>query len=208
MEWNKKFNLTSITGPEEVRLKHFQDSVTLSNAYDFLSGNPSVIDIGTGAGFPGIPLKILYPNIKLTLLDSVKKKTDFLEHIIQKLGLTDISVIRDRAEDFVKEHREQYDVAVCRALAPLNVAVELCLPFVKTGGVFIAMKGKNAEAELKDAEKALDILGGRLERTLQIELAGNNGPEKHLRRLIVIKKDGPTPGKYPRKAGIPQKRPL
>lgn len=208
LKWNKKFNLTSITEEDEVRLKHFDDSMSLETAYDFSKGVPAVLDVGSGAGLPGIPLKILFPNIKLTLLDSVKKKTEFLKHISDVLGLKNVCVIWSRAEDHIKDNREQFDVVVCRALAPLNIAVELCLPFAKIGGIFIAMKAKDAEKEMTEAEKAIDILGGRLEKIIKANLVDEKKGSSAERSLIVIKKEKMTPEKYPRKAGIPQKRPL
>lgn len=206
LKWNKKVNLTSITKEPEVRLKHFEDSKTLSKAYDFSKGNPCVIDVGTGAGFPGIPLKILFPNIKLTLVDSVKKKTDFLEHIVKVLGLDNVRIIWGRAEDLAKKKafRESFDVAVSRALGHLSVDCELCMPFVKIGGVFIAMKSKNQEKEVEQAINAIASLGGELNNIVTFKLPGVDIE----RKLIVIEKYKKTSDKYPRKAGIPQKRPL
>ncbi|MCX5749668.1 MAG: 16S rRNA (guanine(527)-N(7))-methyltransferase RsmG [Candidatus Saganbacteria bacterium] len=208
INWNKKFNLTSITDEDDIILKHFKDCETLKEAFDFSTGHPEVIDIGTGAGFPGLVLKVLFPDIKLTLLDCIKKKTGFLSHIADILGFKDIDIIWERAEDYAKKRREQYDVAVCRALAPLNIASELCLPFVKTGGIFIAMKGKDIETEIKNAEKALKIMGGKLERTIQVELDDEKNRKKYLHQIVVIKKEKLTPEKYPRKPGICKKRPL
>ena len=201
-DWNNKFNLTSITTDEDIRLKHFDDSLSLSKAYDFSQVAPSLIDIGTGAGFPGIPLKIKFPNIKLTLVDSVKKKTEFLKHIADILQLRDVEVIWGRAEDIAKEKRETFDVATCRALADLRIAAELCLPFVKVGGVFIAMKAESVEEEIKNAQNAFSILGGSIEKTVGVNIGGMN------RNLIVVKKATQSPEKYPRRAGMPEKRPL
>ena len=201
LEWNSKFNLTSITEENAIKLKHFEDSQAIASYYDFSKG-PSVIDIGSGAGFPGIPLKILFPQIKLTLLDSTKKKTEFLMHISTALGFGDIEVIWGRAEDIARQRREEFDVATCRALGPLNIACELCLPFVKPGGVFLAMKGPNLQEEIKNAEKAIDVLGGSISRIENYSLGDNS------RSIVIISKTGKTPEMYPRRAGIPKKNPL
>ncbi len=206
VEWNKKFNLTAITDPQEIKVKHFEDSLTLSDAYDFSKEDISVLDIGTGAGFPGIPLKMVFPNIKLTLLDSVKKKTEFLKHIIEKLKLDGVKIVWARAEDFATDNRGKYDAVVCRALAPLAVASELCLPFVKIGGVFLAMKGKNIDNEIAEGKNAITVLGGEIMRVVSVAIGGGNG--KIERDIVVIGKKNPTPREYPRKAGIPKKRPL
>lgn len=204
IEWNKKFNLTSITEPAEIRSKHFEDSLTISKCFDFSSGAPKIIDIGAGAGFPGIPLKIVFPNIRLTLIDSVRKKTVFLGHIVNVLRLDDVDVICKRSEDFTKEVRESFDLALCRALAPLNIAIELCLPFVRTGGMFIAMKGKEAAAEAGRSLHALEELGGKLNKIEDVTLPGDR-PE---RNLVVIEKVSKTPEKFPRRPGMAKKHPL
>ena len=206
IEWNNKFNLTAITDPQEIKVKHFEDSLTLSDAYDFSKKDISVLDIGTGAGFPGIPLKVVFPNIKLTLLDSVKKKTEFLKHVIEKLKLDGIKIVWARAEDFATDNREKYDVVVCRALAPLAVASELCLPFVRRGGVFLAMKGKNIDKEIAESKNAVTVLGGEIMCVVDVSIGGDNS--KIERDIVVIGKKNPTPLEYPRKAGIPKKRPL
>lgn len=206
IEWNKKFNLTAITDPQEIRVKHFEDSLTLSDAYDFSNKDIAVLDIGTGAGFPGIPLKMVFPNIQLTLLDSVNKKIEFLKHIVEKLSLAGIKIVWARAEDFATDNREKYDVVVCRALAPLAVASELCLPFVRTGGVFLAMKGKNSANEIADSKNAISVLGGEMVRVVNVTIGQDPGLIE--RDIIVIRKKNPTPSEYPRKAGIPKKRPL
>lgn len=207
LEWNKKFNLTSITDREEAKLRHFYDSLTLTEAFDFSGSEYSVIDVGSGAGFPGLPIKILFPNIRLTLLDSTAKKVSFIEHIIAILKLKDAEAVWVRAEDYAKGKKEQYDMAFCRALAHLSVAAELCLPFVKNGGRFLAMKGNDMGNELAESENALKILGGRIEKVVETQVPdGKNG---FLRRsVIVVEKVGNTPVGYPRKAGIPKKRPL
>lgn len=144
LEWNKKFNLTAIIDKEDAKYRHFFDSLTLNKAYDFSLGSPSVIDIGSGAGFPGIPLKIAFPNLGMTLLDSTSKKVRFLEHIITLLGLKDIRAVWARAEDLARERTDSFDVALCRALAPLNTAAELCLPFVRVGGAVLGNEGKRS----------------------------------------------------------------
>jgi len=205
ISWNNKFNLTSITNPDEIRIKHFEDSMSLSKAYDFSKGSPFVIDVGSGAGFPGIVLKIIFPNIFLTLLESVWKKTDFLKYIVNILNLKNVDVITKRAEDYAKEKREYYDVALCRALANLSVASELCLPFVKVGGIFIAMKSQKSEIEAERSKHAIKILGGEVKSINRVKIGEN--PEI-VRNLIVVYKKEETPAKYPRRAGMPQKRPL
>ena len=192
-EWNKKFNLTSITDPEEIRKKHFENSLSVLQAIKLT--NEAVIDVGAGAGFPGIPLKIACPEIKLTLVEATRKKTEFLQHIIRILDLKDTEVIWARAEKIAhqEKYREKFDLAVARAVAGLNTLCEFCLPFVKTGGKFIALKGQKAEAEAKAAEKAIQILGGRLKQS---------GP------ITIIEKIAPTPPQYPRPAGMAKKSPL
>jgi 16S rRNA (guanine527-N7)-methyltransferase len=202
LEWNSKFNLTSITDINAVKLKHFEDSNALASYYDFSIGSPSVIDVGSGAGFPGLPLKILFPNIKLTLLEATKKKTEFLQHIAKVLGLEGVEVIWGRAEDLARQRREEFDAAVCRALGPLNVACELCLPFVKPGGVFLAMKGPDPREEIRAAKKAISILGAAISKIEKYSLEDNG------RSIIIIFKTGKTPEIYPRRAGIPKKNPL
>jgi 16S rRNA (guanine527-N7)-methyltransferase len=207
LEWNKKFNLTSITCREEARSKHFLDSLTLGEAYDFSSEIPSVIDVGSGAGFPGLPIKISYPNTKMTLLDSTAKKVDFMGYIIKLLGLENARAVWARAEDHARENREIYDVALCRALAPLNIASELCLPLIKRGGLFLAMKGRNAGSEAEAANKAMELLGGKLERIVKTNIPGaDSGNPEH--SIVVIRKAGNTPDKYPRRTGSARKRPL
>lgn len=205
-EWNKKINLTSIIAEDEIRTKHFEDSKTLIKAYDFSIGNPKVIDVGTGAGFPGIPINSLFPNIRLTLIDSVKKKIEFLKHVVQALGLFNVNVLWGRAEDLAKntDLRENFDVAVSRALGHLSVDCELCLPFVKPGGVFISMKSKNQGEEIKEAESAINKLGGKIKEVVDVVIPGTDIE----RKLVVIEKVSPTPLKYPRKPGMPKRKPL
>lgn len=205
VEWNEFMNLTAITEYEEVMKKHFIDSVSLIKAYD-VSKNVSVIDIGTGAGFPGLALKIAYPNLKVTLLDSLNKRIKFLDEVIAKLGLTDIETIHGRAEDFAKPDklREKYDLCVSRAVANMSTLSEFCLPFVKVGGKFISYKSEKITEEMETAGKAITILGGQVDGQVEFTL-----PESDIyRNLFIIKKVKNTPGKYPRKAGLPAKEPL
>lgn len=204
-DWNEKINLTAITDKDEVWLKHFEDSLSIDKIKD-MDQTESVIDVGTGAGFPGLPIKIAYPNIKLTLLDSLDKRIRFLEAVVRELGLTDVTCIHGRAEDFSRspEYREKYDLCVSRAVAGLSVLSELCIPFVKPGGSFVAYKSEKAEAEIAEAENALAILNGRIKTTEEFTLSDN----VQKRILIDIEKTGLTPEKYPRRAGVPAKKPL
>jgi len=205
MQTNKEFNLTSITDPEEAIYKHFIDSLTV---IPFLpeQDNAQIIDIGTGAGFPGIPVKIINPNLKVTLVDSTKKKVNFLKIICDELELKDIECLHARAEELARntKHREIYDIALSRALAPLNLLLEFCLPFVKVGGTFIAYKSKEACNEIKKAGRALELLGGRILDVKKLEVPGIEGE----RNLIFIKKITSISSAYPRRPGIPQKRPI
>lgn len=203
LEWNEKINLTAITDKEEFVLKHFIDSLT---AKDCINDNCSVIDVGTGAGFPGIPLKIYNDTLKVTLLDSLNKRINFLNEVIKSLDLKDIKTIHSRAEDaaHMKEYREKYDVSISRAVAQLNVLVEYLLPFVKVGGRCICMKGSNAEEEIKNAKNAIKELGGEIEEVKKFNLPGTDME----RNIIVIKKINNCKNKYPRKAGTPLKEPI
>jgi len=205
IETNKKFNLTSITEPSKVIYKHFIDSLTI---IPFLKeqSNKHIIDVGTGAGFPGIPVKIIKPDYKVSLIDSTKKKVDFLKIICDELKLTNVECIHTRAEELARDtdHREKYDIALSRALAPLNLLLELCLPFVKVGGTFIAYKSKEAYNEIDMAKKALDVLGGQVVDVKKLEISGLEGE----RNLIFIKKTKAISSIYPRKAGSPQKKPI
>ena len=203
LEWNEKINLTAITDKEEFVLKHFIDSLTVK---DCINDNCSVIDVGTGAGFPGIPLKIYNDTLKVTLLDSLNKRINFLNEVIKSLDLKDIKTIHSRAEDaaHMKEYREKYDVSISRAVAQLNVLVEYLLPFVKVGGRCICMKGSNAEEEIKNAKNAIKELGGEIEEVKKFNLPGTDME----RNIIVIKKINNCKNKYPRKAGTPSKEPI
>ena len=199
LEKNQVMNLTAITEPEKVAELHFFDSLALLNAADFKGKR--VIDVGCGAGFPGVPLKIAEPTIELTLLDSLGKRMDWLREILPELGL-DASVVTARAEEFVSTCRERFDLAVSRAVARLNVLCELCLPYVQVGGCFLAMKGQLADVELEEAKKAISILGGTVERVYAYDV------ENAVHRAVVIRKEKPTPAKYPRAFAKIKKAPL
>ncbi len=200
IDYNTKVNLTAITEKEEVFIKHFYDSCL---AYDCIPQNAKVVDIGTGAGFPGLPLKIVRPDIDLTLVDSLNKRIIFLNQLKQKLNINYLT-FHSRAEDFCISYREKYDVSVSRAVAKLNTLAEYCLPLVKVGGLFIAYKGGDVEEELKESANALKILGGQVIKTEKISLPSNLGQ----RSLIIIKKIKNTPNKYPRNKSLPKLKPL
>ncbi|MEG1870842.1 MAG: 16S rRNA (guanine(527)-N(7))-methyltransferase RsmG [Peptostreptococcaceae bacterium] len=205
VEWNQKMNLTGIEEEKEVFIKHFLDSISaLSNGY--IKDGISLIDVGTGAGFPGLPLKICLKNLKLTLLDSLNKRINFLEEVSNTVNLEDVEFIHGRAEDFGKdeEYREQYDVATARAVAGLPILMEFCVPFVKVGGYFVCLKGPNANLELEESKAAMDVLGLEFVEKIDIELP--NEELKH--NILVFKKVKNTPEKYPRKAGKPAKNPI
>lgn len=204
IEWNQQMNLTAITEPKEVVIKHFFDSLTPSFYYNFY--NKKMIDIGAGAGFPSIPLKICFPDLQITLLDSLNKRLIFLEEVINKLNLKNITLVHGRAEDIgnKKEYRQNFDIAISRAVARLNIISELSLPFLKVGGTMISLKGSNVEDELKEAQKAIRVLGGQLDRTHFLELPEDYGH----RNIVIINKVMDTPANYPRKPGIPNKKPI
>lgn len=203
LEWNEKINLTAITQSDEVKLKHFVDSLTVLK---YINDDDKVIDIGTGAGFPGIPLKIMNENTKITLLDSLNKRINFLNIVIETLNLRNIQAIHGRAEEIARNklYREKYDVAVSRAVANLSTLTEYMLPFVKIDGKCICMKGANVNEELERAQNAIKELGGEIERVDNFYLSDNDNE----RNIIVIKKVKETNPKYPRKAGTPSKEPL
>jgi len=207
IEWNSFMNLTAITDFDEVLKKHFTDSVSLIRAIPDLGEKKyRMIDIGTGAGFPGIPLKIVFSNISVVLLDSLNKRVNFLNEVISNLQLTDITAIHGRAEDFAKnkEYRESFDLCVSRAVANLSTLSEYCLPFVKKNGRFISYKSEKVSEEFETSGKAISVLGGEYENQVTFEL-----PDSDIyRNLFIIKKKSATPGKYPRKAGLPSKEPI
>ena len=202
-EWNEKINLTAIRDEEGILVKNFFDSCSIS---EFVDNNSKIIDIGTGAGFPGLPLKIVNDTLNLTLVDSLNKRINFLNEVKNKLGLKNVETVHGRAEDvgIDNKYREKYDFAVSRAVAELRILVEYLLPLVKVGGKVIAMKGPNIDEEVENAKKAVKLLGGEIERIESFRL-GNTDNE---RTVIIIKKIKNTESKYPRKAGIPRKNPL
>ncbi|RHW40453.1 16S rRNA (guanine(527)-N(7))-methyltransferase RsmG [Neobacillus notoginsengisoli] len=205
VEWNEKMNLTAITDREEVYLKHFFDSLSAAFYFDF-TGSPSLCDVGAGAGFPSIPLKIAFPELKVTIVDSLNKRITFLNQLSKALELENVHFIHDRAETFGKNpaHRESYDIVTARAVARLSVLSELCLPLVKQGGSFVALKAANAKEELADAKKAISVLGGKTKEIHTFSLP----IEESERTIIVINKEKTTPKKYPRKPGTPNKLPI
>ncbi len=205
VEWNEVMNLTAITEYDEVMKKHFIDSLSLIKTYD-VDREVSVIDVGTGAGFPGLALKIAYPKLKVTLLDSLNKRINFLNEVILQLRLTGVETVHGRAEDFAKpgKLREKYDLCVSRAVANMSTLTEYCLPFVKVGGEFISYKSEKIDEEMTKAKHAISLLGGKPQRNEEFYL-----PDSDIyRNLVVIKKTKETPKKFPRKAGLPSKEPL
>lgn len=203
LEENKNINLTAIVEPKEIITKHFIDSLTI---LDYCKEKDKLIDIGTGAGFPGIPLNLANKNLDITLVDSLNKRVKFLEEVIKKMKLSNINVIHARAEDIAKQnqYREHFDIATSRAVASLNILLEYLLPLVKCGGKCICMKGNNIKEEIEESRNALEILGGKIEKIEEIIL-----PYTDIKRnIIIIKKIKKTPNKYPRKAGTPSKKPI
>lgn len=207
IKWNEVMNLTTITEESDVYSKHFLDSLSIVGILEPQSlENVSVIDIGTGAGFPGLPIAIAFPETKVTLVDSLQKRVKFLEETIQLLGLKNVSVFHARAEEFarIESNREKYDIACSRAVARLNILAEYCLPFVKKGGYFIAYKAERLKEEMDEGKKAVSILGGRMDQVISFQLPGTD----YNRTLVQVIKEKHTSGKYPRKAGTPSKDPL
>lgn len=204
-EWNYKIDITKIVEEDEVYIKHFLDSLLLTKS-GVIEKNQKIIDIGTGGGFPGIPLKILNDTLSFTLLDSLKKRINFLDLVTDELKLSNVKSIHGRAEELARndEHREKYDIATSRAVANLQTLLEYCLPFVKVGGYFIAMKGPNYNEELKKSKSAINILGGLLDNVIEYELPNSQGK----RTLIVIKKIKATPHRFPRSGGKPKSKPI
>lgn len=200
IEWNKKVNLTAIIEPSEIILKHFIDSLTIAK---YIKDKERVIDVGTGAGFPGIPISIVKEDVNITLLDSLNKRILFLNEVIKFLNLKQIEAVHGRVEEFAKKERESYDIATSRAVAPLNILLEYLLPLVKVDGKCICMKGSNVE-EIEEAQNALKVLGGKIEKIEKITLPKSD----IMRNIIIIRKVKTTPVKYPRKAGTPSKNPI
>ena len=205
IEWNQVMNLTAITAFNEVCTKHFLDSISLCKVID-CTQEYTLMDVGTGAGFPGIPLKIVFPNLQITLLDSLGKRVKFLNEVIQRLGLHGIQAIHGRAEDYAKANllREKFDICISRAVANLSTLSEYCIPYVKEGGFFISYKSEKLSEEMSNAKKAIEILGGNIVSQNEFLLPNSD----IYRNLLVIQKIALTPKKYPRKAGLPSKEPL
>lgn len=205
VEWNKVMNLTGITEYDEVNEKHFVDSLAIAKVID-IKKIDTVLDIGTGAGFPGLPLKIAYPHLSVVLLDSLQKRINFLNTVVDELGLENVENLHGRAEDYAKktEYREQFDLCVSRAVANLSTLSEYCIPYTKVGGVFVSYKSGEIDQEVKDSDNAIKLLGGELKEIVKFQL-----PDTDINRSFVkIKKVAATKKKYPRKAGMPSKEPL
>lgn len=203
IEWNKKMNLTTIVEPKDIVVKHFVDSLTISK---FIGGGAKIADIGTGAGFPGLPISLVHEDCEFSLVDSLNKRIIFLQEVISNIGINNVCTIHSRAEDFgrVKSFRESFDFVVSRAVAPLNVLLEYMLPVLKVGGVCICMKAFNIDEEVKSAKNACELLGGVIDSINEVTLPNTDITRKN----IVIKKVKDTPFKFPRKAGLPSKEPL
>lgn len=204
-EWNEKINLTAITDDSEIITKHFIDSISIIKS-GVIKDNMSLIDVGTGAGFPGIPLKIIMPSLKVVLLDALNKRVNFLNSVINEIGLKDISVVHGRAEDFAKNknYREKFDIATARAVANMMVLSEYCIPFVKIGGYFVAMKGPAANEEVSLSSNAIGTLGGKFRGIVETVIPG----EELNHKIVIVEKINNTHEKYPRKAGVVEKKPI
>lgn len=202
VEWNQKMNLTAITEEADVYLKHFYDSVTI--ATDIALSKQTICDVGAGAGFPSIPLKILYPDLKVTIVDSLNKRITFLHHLCEELGLDNVEAVAARAEDYAKDHRQSFDLVTARAVARLNILDELCLPLVAKGGCFLALKGRQGDEEINEAKRGIGMLGGRIEKNRRFTLANDDD----VRHNIIIRKVKDTPAAYPRTYARIKKRPL
>lgn len=203
IEWNEKMNLTAITDPEEIILKHFIDSITILKE---IEDNSKIVDVGTGAGFPGIPLSIMNPTLKITLVDSLNKRLIFLQEVVNKLQLKNIEIVHARAEEFGqnKKYRESFDISTSRAVANLSTLSEYLIPLVKVGGKVISMKAADAQQEINEAKKAVEVLGGIIEKIDEFNL-----PQSDIgRTVIIIRKEKTTPNKFPRKPGTPSKEPI
>ena len=203
LEWNEKINLTAITEEDDIILKHFADSLTISK---YIKEGKSIVDVGTGAGFPGMPVKIVREDVKVTLVDSLNKRILFLQDVVEKLGLQKVQTLHYRAEEFGqnKKYRESFDIATSRAVANLSTLVEYLLPLVKVGGICICMKGSEIKEELENSKKAIQTLGGQIEKVEEFLLPGSDIK----RNIVIIKKINSTPNRYPRKPGTPAKEPL
>lgn len=203
LEWNEKINLTAITDVDDIILKHFIDSMTVLK---YIEKDKSIIDVGTGAGFPGIPIAIMREDVKITLLDSLNKRINFLNEVCSELKINNIETIHGRAEEAGqnKQYREKYDIAVSRAVANMTTLSEYLIPFVKVGGICICMKGSEIDHELEQAKFAIKELGGKIEKVEKFNLSDSDIE----RNIVIIKKIKPTPNKYPRKAGMPSKMPI
>lgn len=205
VEWNEKVNLTAITEKNEIYLKHFYDSITPAFYEDYTKYN-TICDVGAGAGFPSLPLKICFPHLEVTIVDSLKKRIDFLQQLVDSLNLTKVTLVHSRAEDAGnnRHYREKFDIVTARAVARMSVLTEYCLPFVKKDGYFIALKGASAAEELQDAKNAINTLGGKFKKEKTFHLPNDEGE----RALIWIEKVKNTPKRFPRKAGTPNRNPI